>query len=135
MTNMTPEKIAELKALCEKAAPGPYSFEGDGYTPVEIYAPNPKYDPNVIRNIRDRGPSRTVSLYGDQAEASLDLAENCRETINDLIAALEAEREKNEKLREAMNGAMCIMSAAYAPREFMQAEYRILCEALNATQS
>lgn len=98
MPKLTEEKIAELRALCEKATPGPWGTRGlSDHIRVESSAPT--------KNVAKCGSSKPSPREPDMEEvhANAEFIVAARTALPDLLSDLEeARRERDEAHKRAI---------------------------------
>ena len=87
---LSPEREAEYRALADAATPGPWCTDS-----WEIYQ-GTEYQPGISEWIGETCRGRVEGLAQDKADAAFVAA--AREAVPALLAALDAEREKNARL-------------------------------------
>ena len=117
---MTDQRIAELRALSEKATPGPWrdqkqcdgaymhigSEQGGDWVASISLPSGPYYEHKEGRYTEDQ-----------QVEINAAFIAAARTALPELLDALEAEREKIRELEQAFNAAMRGMRSAQPPAQ------------------
>ena len=103
MPKLTEEKIAELRALCEKATPGPWvagrpdmATIVDGIDSKWIYAPNDQYCAVA---------SGRIDGEWDEVMANAQLIAAARTALPDLLSDLEEARRERDALQKQLEAA------------------------------
>lgn len=104
MTDITPERLAEIKARTDKATAGPWEFSPEvfcGYGYSTLYNPQTR-DEIIVTGGKNDGDSPIIWMGEEMLEADRVFIEQARQDIPDLIAALEAAQAEIARLRKAL---------------------------------